>query len=92
MANRLVLRQTTSEPINGYWDGGPRQTFDWSIDPGQHNRKPGEWIKIGCFSANHWFTVRCGDTERRTLANAKMHLAARFKKLDIPCTFEYVEK
>jgi len=28
----MILRQKLDHPVNGYWDGGKKDTFDWEID------------------------------------------------------------
>jgi len=85
----MILRQTLARPINGYWDGGPKQIFDWSIDGSPQSDNIGQFVKIGSWQANHWFHVAVGRTEKMTLANAKRHLRAA---TTIPCTFEYVKE
>ena len=85
----MKLRQTLEHPVNGYWDGGSKQVFDWSIDRLRIGRDTrGVFVRIGCWSANHWFHVAEGKTDKLTLSNAKRHLQQTTR---IPCTFEYVE-
>lgn len=87
--SRMKLRQTLSKPVNGYWDGGAKQVFDWGIDGSPATDSKGQYVRIGSFSANHWFHVALGKTVKRTLANAKLHLRAVTR---IPSTFEYIEE
>lgn len=83
----MELRQTLSKAVNGYWDGGAKRVFDWSIDGSPTTDSKGQFIRIGSFSANYWFHVALGKTVKLTLANAKRHLRASTK---IPSTFEYI--
>jgi hypothetical protein len=85
----MILRQTFTQPINGYWDGGEKRVFDWSIDTlpttlGYLNK---EYSRIGSWEANHFFTIKTGKSELQTLANAKRHLR---KTTKVESTFEYV--
>jgi len=84
----LKLRQTLAHPVNGYWDGGKKQVFDWGIEGSPASDSKGQYVRIGSFSANHWFHVALGRTVKLTLANAKRHLKA---VTGIPSTFEYIE-
>ncbi len=85
----MILRQTLKEPINGYWDGGKKRVFDWSIRsyfPVKDNK--GSFVRIGSFGANHWFHVALGKTVKLTLSYAKKHLQAVTR---MPSTFEYIK-
>lgn len=85
----MKLRQTLQHPVNGYWDGGAKQVFDWEIESRYASKdSKGEFIRIGSWYANHWFHVAKGKTEKSTLSYAKQHLR---KTTKIPSTFEYVE-
>lgn len=84
----LVLRQTLAYPVEGYWDGGKKQVFDWSIDSTPQTDSKGQFIKIGSWRANHWFYVALGKTVKLTLSYAKRHLQAITK---IASTFEYID-
>ena len=83
----MLLRQTLEHAVNGYWDGGAKQVFDWTIDGHIGQDSKGQYVRIGCWSANHWFSVTLGKTEKLTLSYAKQHLQAVTR---IPCTFEYI--
>ena len=87
----MILRQTFKDAINGYWDGGAKNVFDWSTDGVTKHDAQGEFIKIGSFDANHWFNVAHGKTERLTLSHAKRRLKSIAKKRNMECTFEYIE-
>ena len=83
----MILRQTLEHAVNGYWDGGAKQVFDWSIDGEPKEDSKGSFVRIGSWSANHWFSVAVGKTIKRTLTNAKLHLRAITR---ISSTFEYI--
>jgi hypothetical protein len=85
----MELKQTFNEPIHGYWDGGPKQTVKWSIDSIQGHDSRGTYVRIGSWSANHWFNVALGKTDKLTLRNAMSHL--RGTKVGKQSKFEYVE-
>jgi len=85
----MVLVQTLEKPVHGYWDGGAKQIFEWSIQSTSPMRdKDGPYVKIGSYGANHWFCVSQGKTEKMTLGNARRHLQAITK---VDATFEYKE-
>ena len=88
---KLVLVQTFDEPISGYWDGGRKQRFEWTIDHNLvgHDSK-GTFVRVGSWSANHFFNVALGKTDKQTLANARKRLSASAKRANKQCTFEYV--
>lgn len=90
---RAILRQTFAEPISGYWDGGPKQVFDWSIEGLPKADKDGQFIRVGSFAANFWFHVAYGKTIYQTLGNARRRLQAWARKRNRPpCTFQYIEE
>ena len=85
----MKLRQTSERATDGYWDGGKKQIFDWSIDTfggGQDSR--GVFVRIGSWSANFWFNVAQGKTDKQTLSYAKTHLRAI---THCQSTFEYID-
>lgn len=95
----LALVQTLNRPVYGYWDGGQKQRFVWTIeslrvraaDGGYdtaYGDTPATHARIGAWEANHYFTVRVGRTDRLTLSYARAHLRAVS-----PCqsTFEIVD-
>lgn len=87
----MELRQTLEKPVQGYWDGGAKQVFDWSIDDygnGYSEDSKGRYVKVGSWSANHWFHVALGKTEKLTLSYAKRHLQTSTR---YPSTFEYID-
>ena len=84
----MKLRQTLEKAINGYWDGGKKQVFEWGIEGSPATDSKGQYVRIGSYYANHWFHVASGKTEKLTLSYAKQHLQAVTR---IPSTFEYID-
>ena len=85
----MILRQTLRQAVQGYWNGGKKQTFDWSINKCEittHNKKL--FVRIGSWYANHWFRVALGKTDKLTLSYAKKHLQSATR---IISKFKYVE-
>ena len=88
----MILRQTFEDPIHGYWDGGEKQTFDWTIDSDVYRAKDGSGaVKVGSWGANYYFAVVLGKSEKQTLGNARRHLTACAKRQGLKCNFEYLE-
>ena len=83
----MKLVQTLEKPVHGYQDGGPKQVFEWEIEPhfGGKDSK-GHFVRIWSWEANHFFNVALGKTEKQTLGYAKKHLKTITQ---IPSTFEY---
>ncbi len=81
----MKLRQTLEYAVNGYWDGGKKSVFDWSIDRVYEDGKS----RVGSWGANHYFEVKTGATEKLTLSYAKQHLKA---STTVASTFEYIEE
>lgn len=88
----MILRQTLDKPISGYWDGGMKSVFDWSITGKPQLDSKGLFIRIGSYSANHWFHVAVGKTDKQTLSNARRSLLAGMKRRGITGKFEYIEE
>lgn len=84
----MILRQRLEHPVNGYWDGGAKQTFDWEIEF-IHKDNRGYYCKVGSWAANHYFYVAQGKTDKLTLSYAKRHLR---RSTRIPSTFEYIQE
>jgi len=87
----MILRQTLKEAIYGYWDGGRKSIFDWKIEGHEGRDKKGIFIRVGSWSANHWFNVAKGKTDKQTLSNAKRRLTEWALKSNIECSFEYID-
>ena len=86
----MKLKQILDTPIHGYWDGGTKREFIWSIDGGPTQDSKGWFIRIGSWEANHWFHVALGKTVKLTLANARRRLLAGMRKQNITGKFEYI--
>ena len=87
----MKLRQTFTEAISGYWDGGPKSRFDWTIDGEPKTDNKGSFVRIGSWYANHWFHVAVGKTDKQTLGNARRHLGAGARRAGKACAFEYID-
>jgi hypothetical protein len=85
----MILRQITEIKGFGYWDGGAKDTFDWSITGPVQEDKDGKYVRIGFWDANYWFHVSLGKTQKLTLSYAKKHLK---KITKLPCIFEYINE
>lgn len=84
----MKLVQTLEKPVYGYWDGGLKQRFEWSIKGKPQIDSHGVYVRVGSFDANFWFSVAVGKTDKLTLSYAKSRIKAFTK---VPSTFEYVE-
>ena len=84
----MKLRQTLEHTVNGYWDGGKKQVFDWEVESfGGGSDDKGVFVRVGSWCANNWFCVSEGKTEKLTLSHAKRHLRSI---TGVPSTFEYI--
>ncbi len=88
----MILKQTFSEPIQGYFDYGPKTIFEWKIDGLPLEDDKGKFVKVGSWDANKWYMVSLGKTEKQTLANLRRKLQSYAKRCSKNCTFEYIEK
>lgn len=80
----MILKMTLPKPINGFWDNGAKSVFEWEID---HRKSTGkEFLIVGSWEANFWFSVKRGKTEKQTLSYAKRYL----KHKQPEATFEYI--
>jgi len=84
----MRLRQTLPHPVHGFWDGGAKQVFEWGIEGSPATDSKGQFVRVGCFSANHYFHVAAGKTDKVTLCNATKHLRAT--QIGKQSKFEYV--
>ena len=87
----MKLKLKLSEPINGFWDGGAKSEFTWSICGIPQKDNKGEFVKIGTWEGNSWFNVSVGKTEKMTLSNAKRHLIPILKKRGIEGVWSYID-
>jgi hypothetical protein len=88
----MVLVQTFKESINGFWDGGEKKRFIWSIQGPVRTDGKGQYVKVGSFEANHWFHVSVGKTDKATLGNARKVLARGAAKSNKVVEFEYTNE
>lgn len=87
----MILRLMLDQSVVGYWDGGPKATFDFRIDgPPQHDTR-GRYIKVGSFGMNQWFHCALGRTVKATLSNARRRLVARLKRMGLRGRFVYLD-
>mgnify|MGYP001609669173 CR=1 FL=1 len=86
----MILRQTLDKPTHGYWDGGAKSIFDWSIEGSPATGSKGQYVRVGSWRANHWFHVAIGKTVKLTLANARRRLLASMRRQGITGRFEYI--
>jgi len=84
----MKLRQTLPYPVSGFWDGGAKQVFHWGIEGSPATDSKGQYVRVGSFSANHWFHAAVGKTDKVTLCNAMKHLRAT--QIGKQSKFEYV--
>ncbi len=89
----MKLVQQFNKPISGYWNGGPRSIFHWTIQGNIQEDAKGCYIKVGSYEANHYFHVALGKTDKQTLGYARRQLTAMAKRHgpDITCAFYYIE-
>lgn len=78
----LVLRMTLDKPIGGYWDGGLKSVFDFTV---QREYSDG-MSRVGSYEMSQWFEVKTGKTEKQTLSNIKRKKLAN----GIHVTWEYI--
>ena len=86
----MKLIQTYDESINGNWDGGVKQVFDFTIERTPQKDKDGWYVRVGSFSKNFWFHVAVGKTEKQTLGNARRRLTAWDKQKGITARYKYI--
>lgn len=92
----MELKQTLNEAIGGYWDGGQKSTFYWTVDEPWDTNDPTNYdgqgyARVGSWEANCFFSVRLGKSEKQTLSNARRSLAIKAKNANMACNFEYVQ-
>ena len=79
----MKLIQTLDKPVNGYWDGGAKQRFEWTV----YGPPVAGKVRVGSWEANHFFSVKPGKTEKETMQKARRHLK---RVTRYPSTFEYI--
>ena len=88
----MLLRMILDRPIHGFWDGGAKDTFDFTIYGTPQHDAHGAYIKVGSWAANNWFHVALGKTIKQNLANARRRLSASARSAGEGCHFEYIEE
>lgn len=86
----MILRMTLDTPVVGFWDGGERTSFDYTLDGLPRRDRQGAYIRVGSWQANAWFHVALGTSARATLGNARRCLVARAKRAGLRCAFAYI--
>jgi len=84
----MQLITYTNREINGYWDGGSKNQFTWTLGKIQTDEK-GTFQRIHGWEANYWFHVAKGKTDKLTLSNALRHLKTNAKKGGYDITSAY---
>jgi len=74
-----ALLVTLAEPVQGWWDGGKKERFIFTLGREFRDTK-GVYQRIEGYDANYWFHVAKGKTDKATLANAWRHLRSNFTK------------
>jgi len=76
------LKVTLPEPMGGYWDGGKKQTFEFTPSPCRkkiypkidQDFQPKSWYQWGSFEANFWFTCLSGVSPKAAVQYARRRL------------------
>ena len=87
----MKLIQRLNKKIGGFWDGGLKDTFEWTVDFKHKGPKEGT-VAVGSWEANHWFCMSGRGGERAILNRAKSILARKLAKRGILSEFELVEE
>lgn len=87
----MILRIKADRKIDGYWDGGMRDTFDWSIDQRKEDSK-GKYVRVGSWDANYWFHVAEGRTDKETLKFALQVLKVKFRRFGVSIEHKYIKE
>ena len=86
----MILRLELNEAISGFWDGGKKRFFDFTIEKPISSDLKGKYVKIGCYDMNYWFNVAWSGSQKKTFANVKRKFAHKFKRQGIKSTWSYV--
>lgn len=78
--NSTRLLVEFNRPMLGYWDGGKKSKFEFTINYKVYKDSKGYFTKIGSWEANYWFMVSVGKTVTATLSYAMRALANHFRK------------
>ena len=77
---------TLNESINGYWDGGKKDKFNFSIDEPEQDAD-GFYCKVGSWDANFFFHIGTGKTkiqsDKQIIATAIKVLKHKMRNAEI---------
>lgn len=88
MEKRPTIILTTGSPIVGYWDGGAKSRFEFTLDAVLKDDK-GRFAKWGSWQANFWFTCGYGRSLKHAARIAATKLARLFR-VRVPFKVEIV--
>jgi hypothetical protein len=74
-----VIHVDMGKPISGFWDGGPKQIFDFTPSP-KPEFIPGTKIEWGSWSANFFFTTSSGRSWNEAASIAKKWIKNNLKQ------------
>lgn len=75
-----VIELVLEKPVNGYWDGGAKSSFEFSptffdensdLETSSKQFKPKDDIRWGSFSANFFFSTKSGRNWKEAISLAK---------------------
>jgi len=73
---KYCLTIKTEKSLNGYWDGGAKNIFNFEVNNIAQDKK-GFYAKIGSWEGNVYFHISAGikkqQTEKQILKNALKH-------------------
>lgn len=81
----MKLRLKLSRKINGWWDQGPEDTFDFTVQPEPWDVSDGK-TQVGSLDANYWFLVNCRGDEKKVLQKARYHIE---RTMRLPAGVDY---
>ena len=84
-----TIRVKLSEPIDGYWDGGKKQVFEFR--PELLEDDEGQYVKWGSWEANYWFTAGTGRSWNHAISIAKRMIKNRVGERMASISVEYPE-
>ena len=60
-----TIRINLKKDINGFWDGGSRKSFDFTLRRTQTD-KQGFFRRVDCWEGNHWFHIGAGKKKEQS--------------------------
>ena len=91
MFGKTELYVKLKDPKNGYWDGGPKDTFTFSFEGKPQKDKSGYFIRVGSWSANFWFNIGCGKTKLQTEKEVWGNVIRKFKRTYPTAEYKVIE-